>query len=116
MTFRQTKQSQTSYRVETFVSGAWQLVETFDSVSRALGRYNTLAGRRRILQSWFDSAQRQHSAVLRDSEQDAAVAQATERKLEPVLDTTSREWHEDADGEPTRVAPTTGVFFHLSGR
>lgn len=99
-----------TYALQAHEHGAWRTVDTFDSVSRAIGCYNAQGGRRRILQNSFDAAQRQRSAVLRDSEQDAAIAKATERKLEPVLDTSDREWLEDEQGEPVRRGPSD--YFH----
>ena len=114
---RSARQPVSTYRVEKLVAGAWRTVDTFDTVSRAIGCYNAHGGRHRILQNSFDAAQRQRSAVLRDSEQDAAIARVTERKLDPVLDTSDREWAEDDDGEPIRLAPPQrGVYVHLSPR
>jgi hypothetical protein len=113
---RSTSQPQVTYAVQAREGGAWRTLDTFDSVTRAIGCYNAQAGRRRILQSTFDAAQRQRSAVLRDSEQDAAVEAATARKPAPVLVTKERDWLEDEDGEPIRVGPGGGPYVHMRAR
>jgi len=114
-----TKQSKTVYALQTCPGGgAWRTLETFDSAVRAIARYGNTMGRRRILQTWWDAAQRQHNAVLRDSEHDEAVEAATARAPEFVLVTADRDWYETDDGEPSRCAPRkqTGVYVNMTGR
>lgn len=105
-----------TYALQTCAGGIWRTDETFDSAVRAVAKYGSATGRRRVLAISFDTQHRQHNAVLRDSEEDERIDDIVTRKLAPVPVTAERDWAEDDNGEPLRVPPHKGVYWHAQAR